>query len=300
MSKKNLVLFKKLPFTVLLICCSTSLFSSENAYLKSAETLPKGALELEQTLTKRSDKGAGEYTAHDYVTTFEYGVNNHFTTEVSLKSQSIDTTGLLIDGYLPGDQQYGITFSGFNIEAKYKFLNTAENTFGLSAYWELDGAILDQHSGRDKDTWSLETGLLLQKYLLEGQMVWLGNLGLEATYATRAEIEDLPSNFEWPTFPEVEIELKVATGLSYRVFNNCYLGIEALYEEEYETEVGKERYSLFLGPTIHYARKKWSTTIGYIQQIRGGGEAFDEQDVSNLHLIEKTKNEWRVLFAYNF
>ena len=38
----------------------------------------------------------------------------------------------------------------------------------------------------------------------------------------------------------------------------------------------------------------------WLPQLAGGGEMFPEQDDKNLHLIEKTKQEVRLKFGYNF
>ena len=78
----------------------------------------------------------------------------------------------------------------------------------LDAMEWLEYSWLDKHSGRDKDTVSADVDLLAQKYFLDAQLVWVGNLGFEATYADRAPIADLPAGFDWPTDPEMEIELK--------------------------------------------------------------------------------------------
>ncbi|HZX27300.1 MAG TPA: DUF6662 family protein, partial [Telluria sp.] len=69
---------------------------------------------------------------------------------------------------------------------------------------------------------------------------------------------------------------------------------------EFETEVGQERWSWFAGPTLHYGGKSWWATLTWFQQIRGGGEKFAGQDDNDLHLIEKTKQEVRVKFGFEF
>src|SRR5205085_2538587 len=100
----------------------------------------------------------------------------------------------------------------------------------------LEHAWIDRHSGQDKDTTSADVDLLLQRYFLDAQLMWVGNLGLEATYAKRAAIEGLSADFDWPTDPEMEVELKAGTGVSYRFAPNWYASVEALYETEFETE----------------------------------------------------------------
>jgi hypothetical protein len=269
-------------------------------YVKGAETLPKGASELYQWVTYRADKGAGHYEAIDWKTEFEYGVSDRFSASLALKALSIDTSGLLIDGYVPADTSRGFGFSGVELAGKYNFLQPAKDPIGLAMYFSLDYGLLDPHSGQDKTTISAEMELLAQKYFLDGKLVWVGNLGYEATYAKRDEIANLPPGFDWPTDPEMELELKFGTGLSYRFARNWYFGAEALYETEFETEVGQERWTWFAGPSLHYGGKRWWATLTYFHQLAGGGEKFAQQDNMNLHLIEKTKGEVRFKVGLNF
>jgi hypothetical protein len=269
-------------------------------YVKGAEPLPKGAQELYQWVTYRADKGAGHYEAVDWKTEFEYGVSDRFAALLALKALSIDTEDLLVDGYVPGDKNIGFEFSGFELGAKYSFLQPAKHPIGLAMYWSFDYDMLDPHSGQDKDTLSAEMQLLAQKYFLDGQLIWVANAGYEATYAKRAEIANLPPGFDWPTDPEMELELKLGTGLSYRFVNNWYLGAEALYETEFETEVGQERWTWFAGPSLHYGGKRWWATLTYFYQLAGGGEQHPAQDDFDLHLIEKTKFEIRFKVGFNF
>ncbi len=269
-------------------------------YVKGSETLPKGASEIYQWITYRADKGAGHYEAIDWKTEFEYGVSDRFSASLALKSLSIDTRGLLVDGYVPGDKKFGFRFSGFEAGLKYSFLQPAKDPIGLAMYWSFDYDMLDPHSGQDKDTLSAEMQLLAQKYFLDGRLIWVGNIGYEATYAKRAEIANLPVGFDWPTDPEMELELKFGTGLSYRFVQNWYIGAEALYETEFETEVGQERWTWFAGPSLHYGGKRWWATLAYFAQLAGGGEQHPAQDDFNLHLIEKTKYEIRLKVGLNF
>ncbi|MDF2177150.1 hypothetical protein P2G88_02685 [Aliiglaciecola sp. CAU 1673] len=269
-------------------------------FVKGAETLPEGAIELYQAIKRRSDKGQGDYTAYNLATELEYGVSNRFSTGVALKMQSLETSGLIIDGYLPKAVDNGLKFSGVEASMKYMFLSPAKDDIGLSGYMSFNYDWIDPHSGQDKDTYSLESELLLQKYFLEGELIWAANGGVEATYADRAEIDDLPEDFEWPTDPEMEIELKFGTGLSYRFAPKWFIGIETFYETEFETEVGQERWSVFAGPTLHYGTADWWATLTWFNQLSGGGEQYENQMDDDLHLIEKTKNEVKLVVAYNF
>ena len=294
-----------IAMTALVLTQAAQADESLLGYIKGAETLPKGSVELDQTFTYRDDKGAGSYHAWDSKTEIEYGVTDRFTAAGYLKAQSIDMHGLVVDGYLPGNEDYNMKPSGVEASFKYNFLSPAKDDFGLAGYLSLGYDWLDKHSGQDKDKYSIEAELLAQKYFMEGQLIWVGNVGMGAAHAKRdalsaSRLASLPAGFDWPTTPEMEIELKAGTGASYRFAPNWYVGAETLYETEFETEVGQERWSLFAGPTLHYGGKDWWATLTWFQQLRGGGEKFDGQDDTGLHLIEKTKQEVRLKFGIEF
>ncbi len=267
--------------------------------VKEAETLPSGAKELYQKVRIRDGKDLGDYQAIDFITEFEYGVTDRFSYSVGVKLMSIDTRDLVVDGYLPMNKQFDFRLSGFEVSSKYMFLSPAKNDLGLALSYGLDYSIVDPHSGQDKNTYSFELDLQLQKYFWEGQLIWVGNAGLETTYADRAEIDNLPADFDWPTDPEMEIEPKFGTGITYRFLPNWFIGIEATYETEFETEVGQERWSFFAGPSVHYGSQFWWATVSWLPQIKGGGEQFEGQD-PDLHLIEKTEQEYRLKVGFNF
>lgn len=284
------------------LICSGAALADENlfSYVKGAEPLPKGALEFYQQLTMRNNKGSGRYRAWDVSAELERGLTDRLAGAVYLNGMGIDTEGLTIDGYLPKDNKYDLKLSGVEGELRYNFLSPAKDVIGLTLYTGLSYSRLDPHSGQDKNTVSFEQKLLAQKYFLDGQMVLVGNVGLEATRADRDPIDNLPEGFDWPTDPEMEIEVDAGSGLSYRFAPNWYGGVEALYVQENETEVGLERWSLQGGPTVHYGGSQWWATLTWLPQLRGGGEKYDGQPDQNLHLIEKTKYETRLKFGINF
>jgi hypothetical protein len=289
-------------FSVILLVALTTPSRAEDlfGYIRGAETLPKGEIEVKQWLTQRSDKGQGSYRAIDSKTEIEYGVTDRFQVIGEINAQSVRTEGLLIDGYIPGDNRTGLLLSGVEFGAKYNFLSPAKDDFGLSAKASVGFGRLDRHSGHRKREVEVDLGVQAQKYFMEGQLVWVGNANISATVAKRAAIANLPAGFEWPTTPENEINLRLGTGLSYRFAPGWSAAFEAVRESEYETEIGLERWSLFAGPSIHWAGRKWWITATWFQQLRGGGLTFAGQTDTRLHLIEKTKNEVRVKFGYDF
>jgi hypothetical protein len=292
----------KISCLAMLTAFALSAHADENlfGYVKGAETLPKGAKELYQWATVRSDKGVGHYRAIDYVTEFETGVTDRLSVSGEFKALGLDTSGLVIDGYLPGDKKFNFKSQGVEIAAKYNFLSPAKDDFGLSGTASFDYNWIDPHSGQRKKTYSAEFGLQAQKYFLDGQLIVVANVGLEATYAKRKPLANPPTpDFDWPTDPEMEIEPTVGAGISYRFAPGWFVGAELVHQTEFETEVGRERWSMFAGPTLHYGGQKWWGTLTYFHQVRGGGESFDGQPAS-LHLIEKTRNELRLKVGFNF
>jgi hypothetical protein len=280
----------------------TSAFADENlfGYVKGAEPLPKEALELYGQFTQRSDKGTGTYRALDTAVELEYGATDRLAISGELLAMGIDTEGLTIDGYLPKDNSYALRLSGAEAKLKYNFLSPAKDVVGLSVLTSFKFTTLDPHSGQDKDAMTFEEKLLLQKYFLDGELILVGNIGLEVTRAVRAPIDDLPAGFDWPTEPEMEIGIDLAAGLTYRFAPSWFAGVEAWYAQENETEVGLERWSLQAGPVLHYGGQQWWATLTWLPQLRGGGEMYPDQPDPDLHLVEKTKQELRFKIGYNF
>lgn len=285
-----------------LMAAAVPALADENlfGYVRGSEVLPKGSGEFYQWVTQRNNKGSGHYRAVDTKTEIEYGVTDRFQVSAEVNGLAVKSQGLLINGYLPKDIDSNLRLQGFEVAAKYNFLSPAKDDFGLSAYTSFEYGRLDVHSGQKKRELEFEAQLQAQKYFLEGQLTWVGNIGLRAAHEKRKAIADLPADFEWPTDPEMEISTKIGTGLSYRFAPGWYAGVEALFENEYETEVGQERWSVFGGPSLHYGGKQWWATLTVFRQLRGGGERYDGQPDSRLHLIERTKNELRLKVGYNF
>lgn len=300
-------IMKTLKFfaSVAVVCAITtsSAHADENllGYVKGAETLPEGATEIYQVFTSRDDKGEGSYHALDWKTEVEYGITSKFSVSGALMAQMVKLEGLIVDGYLPMNKDSGLQPSAVEASMKYNFLSAVNDWIGFSTYFSVIYGWLDPHSGQRKTQVKTELTFIFQKYFLDDQFVWNTNLGVENTYARRAPLDTLPTpGYEWPTDPEVELEVVVGTGVSYRFMPGWFAGAETQYEAEYETEVGRERYTIFAGPSIHYASQKWWGTFTYFHQMMGGGEKYTNQADDDLHLIEKTKSEMRLKLGWNF
>ena len=108
------MLIQRLTIAGILLSVALSAQADESLFgaLKGAEPLPKNALELVQHLNYRFDKGQGTYNALDSKTELEYGITNRLTGAVYVLGQAINTKDLVIDGYIPKDEQYGLRPSG--------------------------------------------------------------------------------------------------------------------------------------------------------------------------------------------
>ena len=296
---------KSIKWSAVALSCglalSQSAYSDEGlfGYVKGAEPLPKGALDFEQWFTWRGGKDLGSYNALDTKTELEYGITDRFAASIAMWGLGINSSGLMIDAYIPGDKKYPWRPDGVEAAVKYNYLTPALDDFGLAQYTSLSYFWYDVNSGYRKNVYAFETFLLAQKYFLDGQLVWAGNLGIEADSATRQPIQGLPEDFEWPLTPEMEIAITISTGLAYRIFSNWFVGAEIFYQTEHETVVGQERWSLQAGPTIHYAAKDWWATLTWMPQLVGGGTPFPGQTY-NQQLIEKTSQEIRFKIGINF
>lgn len=296
---------KSIKWSAVALSCglalSQSAYSDEGlfGYVKGAEPLPKGALDFEQWFTWRGGKDLGSYNALDTKTELEYGITDRFAASIAMWGLGINSSGLMIDAYIPGDKKYPWRPDGVEAAVKYNYLTPALDDFGLAQYTSLSYFWYDVNSGYRKNVYAFETFLLAQKYFLDGQLVWAGNLGIEADSATRQPIQGLPEDFEWPLTPEMEIAITISTGLTYRIFSNWFVGAEIFYQTEHETVVGQERWSLQAGPTIHYAAKDWWATLTWMPQLVGGGTPFPGQTY-NQQLIEKTSQEVRFKIGINF
>ena len=296
---------KSIKWSAVALSCGLALaqsaYSDEGlfGYVKGAEPLPKGALDFEQWFTWRGGKDLGSYNALDTKTELEYGITDRFAASIAMWGLGINSSGLMIDAYIPGDKKYPWRPDGVEAAVKYNYLTPALDDFGLAQYTSLSYFWYDVNSGYRKNVYAFETFLLAQKYFLDGQLVWAGNLGIEADSATRQPIQGLPEDFEWPLTPEMEIAITISTGLTYRIFSNWFVGAEVFYQTEHETVVGQERWSLQAGPTIHYAAKDWWATLTWMPQLVGGGTPFPGQTY-NQQLIEKTSQEIRFKVGINF
>ena len=276
-------------------------------YVYGVETLPQGRMECQSAWTHRWDKGQGRFSADEVQTEFEYGVTDRFSTSAYLMFLGVDHRGAFPATAEEGEALYpdrqGTYFRGAKLQFKYNLASPyLNNGWGLALLLEPQYHRRFRVDGASTRQWELETGLLLQKNFLDDQLV----LAYNALVARerRVLLED-------GNAVEHEWEYSNSFGASYRVAPKWFLGLEARHhmdvlQDPDSGDYGKNQYSFFAGPTVHYGTRGWWLTASYLRQWRGNptyarsvGEVIGGVD-ADLHLDENEKNEFRIKFGIDF
>jgi hypothetical protein len=272
-------------------------------YVTEADVLPKGALEGYVWMTRHEGKDSGKYVSDRVRLELEYGLSDKWqmSTYVNLSRTEFKnfvdsdgaggTTPTRADGKADFNSN-GFDVSGLQVAFKRMFLSPAKDDFGLSLYLEPGISFVDPLTGEKVNGYSMEAKLILQKYFMDGQLVWAGNITAEY------ESDKLKYNGERSD----AFSPKVTSGLTYRVANGWYAGVEAhLDQESLWTKQDKwqfDHWDLWAGPTIHYGGKAWWATLTAFTQVSGSPADFQQN--RNVHLVDHEMRETRLKIGYNF
>lgn len=258
-------------------------------YTYSAELLGKGQTEAEFWATDRRGKLDGHFGAQDYRLELEHGVTDRFSVAgyVNLASHHIRNDGERIDR--------DFALRGLSAEFKYQLLSPYKDGLGLTLY--LEPAWSRIHPGGEKGTeYELEFKALVQKNFLADRLIWGTNFTFEPEWEREREVEQDTGEveIEW----EKELKLEVSSGLTYRVANGWFAGVESRYSSVYPRwtdGLHRETYAVFAGPVVHYGGKKFWATLSYQPQLFGGPSPGGSRA-----LQEFEKRELRLRIGYNF
>jgi hypothetical protein len=255
------------------------------AYSYGSETLPKGKSEAYLWVTDRRGKNLGSYDAQDYKIELEHGFSDRFQASLYM-----NFTSHHIDGLEPEleDQHRNFGWNGMQASFKYAFTSPYKDGIGVALYVEPGFARYGKKSGERETQLSLETKLLLQKNFLDDKLIWVGNITAEQEF-------EHEGGDDW----ESELEFELSSGLAYNVAPGWHLGVEGRYTSAYENfpeEFHRSDYALFVGPTVHYATRKWWATLSYQPQVDGGPNIRS----SSRNLADYEKREIRLKLGYNF
>lgn len=243
-------------------------------YSYEPETLPAGALELEQWVTLRSGRtsavGQEDYRRWQVREELEYGVNDNYTVSLYLNGSTERFK----------DPETGVAdseteFDGVSIENRYMVLNPAQHAVGLALY-------LEPSIGEDEA--ELEQKVILGQR--HGDWKWVVNL----THAT--EWED--------SFEETEGEVEVTAGLARFLAKRWTLGLELRDHNELPEYESWENTALYLGPTTSYRRERWWAALTVLPQVYGDNFKENPDNNSHLELEGHERINTRLLVGFGF
>ncbi len=285
-----------------------------------AETLPAGAKEVEQWVTYREGKSQGVYRLWQTRTEFEYGLTDRWTVALYANAYAVtaqnnnsttsrnnytavgdgdEVTGggpVTFGAYVPNFEALPVPsarysksdFESLSVESIYQFLSPYKDGVGLAGYVELTGG---------SKTQELELKLLVQKNLLEDQLVLAGNIALEFEKETWSGLA-----------AEKETKLLLSGGASYRFAPGWRAGLELRNQRAYEggyslSSSHRDDSAWFFGPTLHYAGESFYVTAGYSQQLPWAtaySQAAKDELVSGRVYKDSEKHVVRVLAGFSF
>lgn len=288
-------MLKQLIIIALLVAPLSS-FAGEKlfGYSYGAEPFPKGAMEIYGWVTHRNSKGQGTYQAYDVRQEIEYGLTDNSSISFYLNQRHFD-----IQGSAPtddnGNPEYpnkkGWEFQGTQVAFIHNFISPYKNPHGIgfSIYIEPGYSRVFKITGQRQDEYAVEFKLLFQKNLMNDTMFFVFNFNNELEWRRIHGEERM-----------TELATEMTTGLSKRIANGIFLGLEGRYHSEYPSmNFGNlEHYAYFVGPNIHYAEQRWWVTLTYLPQVAGWKN--DAARSRTLHLHEHESYEMRLVAAINF
>mgnify|MGYP003385497290 CR=1 FL=1 len=280
-------------------------------YAKGTDTRPEGSFEFKFSDIMKVGKGSGDYTSHDFRPEIEYGITDKLSISAELVFFDHNYSVNDIENEPVSDTQGGIgsrynktTFAGYEVALKYNILSPYKDFIGLSAgvafehrdNYRLDGAEIDQDS--------ITTTLYFQKDFLDDTLIFVVNPKAEFERRKSGGVLEEEISLELMAAVSYRFMPKWTAGLEYRSQSD-YLSVQERAEagtadfDEHGFERGRQRSSFdltdmrlgtrfqsgqYLGPTIHYAEKRWWATAGVLWQFQGGGgfskggKNFDEHE----------------------
>ena len=213
-------------------------------YTYEATTLPKGALELENWVTWKTDKGSdASFDRYDFRHELEYGVTDNFQVALYLsdwryeKSKEDETT----------------EWRNVAVEAIYNISDPTADLLGSGLYGEVK---------LGDELFSLESKLLLQKNI--DRVILAYNASIEAEW-------------EGPDYEEDKGEFQQTVGVSYQFVPKFSGGFEFLHEVEFEDWETTGDNLLYLGPVASYRGQDWFATLTTLVQLTDVSSEVDLQ-----------------------
>lgn len=246
-------------------------------YTYEPETMPEGAVELEQWVTlrhgRRDVKGGvndrQNYNRWDLRTELEYGVTDIWQVALYLNAKQQSYR----DATLTDNSKF--EFSGISLENKVNIINPANHPVGVSLYFE--------------PTFSGEEAELEQKIIIgqrHGDWKWALNLNHE---------------IEWENnLHDVEGQFGASFGLTRFIGKRWAFGLEINNINKSPRYSYIESSAIYAGPVVTYRQEKWWATLTVAPQIFGRNwkDGADDRH-RNLDLVHGERFNIRLLIGFD-
>lgn len=276
---RNAIYFHLSVFLVLWMgCIAAQAGESPFGFIYTTDTQPKGTYEVEQWATLRKGKQQGSYDLWQHRTEFEYGVTNDFQASIYLNNYAVNanrsdgagnTTGPYVPENIDQSRRYrsGLRHDSTSLEFIYRLWSPYSDPLGVALYYEPTfGPQSREH----------EVKLLLQKNFLDDRLIVAANIVASAEWKKRTGDPALtPADDGFFTRTERNSEVNYWLGVSYRFAPKWSAALEFWNHREFDCHTlfkrqCAEHAAYFLGPTLHYAEKKWWFTASWLPQLPYG------------------------------
>ncbi|MFC6838752.1 DUF6662 family protein [Xanthomonas theicola] len=265
----------------LLLLASGSATAGEGLFARTytTDTTPVGTYEFEQVFRDRSQRAFGQFEAIDSSTEIEYGFTDKLQGSLYLNSVHIAANKSPDDDDPLGGTgftRHGTYGQSVSAEFIYRARSPYVDGYGLAFYVEPSYMFHDLHNGLKYDgTYELETGLLLQKDFYDDRVVLAYNLFLE--------VENI--RFQGEADHTSELDFNNSLGLSYRFRPNWSAGLEMRNHNEIGSFHVHEHSVYWLGPVLHYGGRKAWFTLGWLEQVYGDPNGYQDDAYVGNHLF---------------
>jgi len=266
------------------LCAHASADEPLFGFVYTTDLLPKGSYEVEQWLTTRYEKAHGGFSLFENRTEVSYGLTD-----------SLQVSGYLIydwtqahhnapDGTTVAPEQFSDYFPGpddnFN---KWKFIGVAGEVIWrvMSPYTDPVGLAFYFEPTLGNRFQEFEVRGIVQKNWLDDRLVLAANLtwAPEIRYLPPNPYAD-PGSVEASRNVNIETDLNLGAGLSYRFAPNWSVGWEVQNEREVNgwAVFARSQWmgnAYYMGPTIHYADQHFFATLTAWEQMPWANNYMD-------------------------
>lgn len=258
-----------------MLCVITSLNGITHAgegmfgFLTTLDTQPKGTFEFEQRIDVTHGQQTGTYNLGLYRSEIEYGLtddiqiagylntysvnakNNYKNNEMCDGAKNPCTAGFGVPSSAHDKGSYRSTkVDGGSLEFTWRISNPVTNPVGFGLY-------VEPTLGRLED--SLEVRLLMQSNFLDDRFIVGANVVFE------------PEKEKYDEKIIRNSMLDLLYGATYRFAPRWSAGLEGRLHTDHDGYFLNKHIQTahFLGPTVHYAGKKWWATASWRHQLQG-------------------------------